>query len=87
MSTLLHVVFRVTGSDAAAMLASFNLVWLSWAGYPIRIILDRDPKFLGIFRRKLKQQGIDLVYVPSGAHWQMGRIENYDDPWWMRPLM
>jgi len=78
MATLFHLAVRVPRSGAREAFEAFRMLWLNWAGPPEQIILDPDPRFLGVFRLKCERLNIDLKYIAAEAHWQLGRKERHN---------
>ena len=62
-STLFHVCSRMTERFASHCFWLFNMIWLSWAGPPIRMVLDRVGSFFGHFKDKLEQLSVDIFFV------------------------
>ena len=75
-----HVVVRLYEHDSEHVFNMLHLVWMSWAGPPLKITLDKDPKFLGVFRRSMEYLETELNYVPAEAHWKL-RVERHDAAW------
>ena len=68
MATLFHLAVRVARSGAQEAFEAFRMLWLNWAGPPEQIILDPDPRFLGVFWLKCERLNIDLKYIAAEAH-------------------
>eukprot|EP00435_Cladocopium_sp_Y103_P026045 s2476_g6.t1 len=83
----LHVLDPAGGFNVFAILESrqpehvlsvFNNIWLSWAGMPEYVRVDRDGAFEGSFYEHLVSCGIDVDAIPAEAHWQAGDVESYN---------
>ena len=50
-ATLFHVVLRLLEQNSLHVLSVLHASWFVWAGPPKTCVLDRDPCFLGEFKR------------------------------------
>ena len=65
------------GSRPTAGLAekSFDLGWLTWAGPPVSVVLDRGSTFMGDLDVLRNDLSLVMNYAAPEAHWQMGKVE------------
>ena len=62
---------------SARCLMSFNQQWLSWAGTPRTISLDRGTHNRGVFQQELEKRGVEFRYAATESPHQIGRVERH----------
>ncbi len=75
---LLHTIGRLENREAEHVWQVFRRIWLAPLGLPLEVVMDLDGSFLGSFEEHLNELGINAVYCPAEAHWQIGRIERHN---------
>ncbi|CAK0888740.1 unnamed protein product, partial [Prorocentrum cordatum] len=59
----------------------FQTCWLTPFGIMQILVVDRDGAFEAVFMDNCHTLGIDVRYVPPGAHWQLGLAESGNYAW------
>ena len=76
------VVGEGTGVPRSAHLLDTVMArWVSWAGYPKRIVLDRGTSTKGVFNSELSKAGVHLSTIGLEAPYQIGRVERRGGVW------
>ena len=79
LGTLFHVGVVVgtgAGSPSSSNCAkAFDTAWMSWAGAPDRVVLDRGTHNRGVFQEMLRSRGVELRYTGLEAGHHLGRGE------------
>ena len=75
---LLHTIGRLPNREAEQVWKVFRNIWLIPFGLPLEVVLDLDGSFLGYFEERLNELGVNPIYWPAEAHYQIGRIERHN---------
>ena len=60
---------------------AFMQSWVSWAGYPEKLICDRGLNNRGVFIREMSAAGVDCSNVGLEAAYQLGKVERHGGIW------
>ncbi|CAK0884583.1 unnamed protein product [Prorocentrum cordatum] len=80
-ATRLHVVCRIVSREPGDVWEKFQTCWLTPFGIMQILVVDRDGAFEAVFMDNCHTLGIDVRYVPPGAHWQLGLAESGNYAW------
>ncbi|CAK0893621.1 unnamed protein product [Prorocentrum cordatum] len=80
-ATRLHVVCRIASREPGDVWEKFQTCWLTPFGIMQILVVDRDGAFEAVFMDNCHTLGIDVRYVPPGAHWQLGLAESGNYAW------
>ena len=58
-------------------LEAFLRFWMSWAGAPKRLMVDRGTHNRGVFQMELEKMGVDVRSIATEAPHQIGRTERH----------
>lgn len=76
------VVGEGTGNPRSAHLLDTVMArWISWAGYPKRIVLDRGTSTKGVFTSEVSKAGVHISTIGLEAPYQIGRVERRGGVW------
>ena len=73
-----NVFYPINSREPAHVMEVFTTIWMSWAGPPAKMWLDRDGAFEGEFLERVRDLGIELDNPAAEAHWQAGEVESFN---------
>ena len=73
-----NVFYPVHSRDPGHVLEVFTDIWMSWAGPPSRLWLDKDGAFGGDFLDRMTALGVEVDNPAAEAHWQAGEVETFN---------
>ena len=76
-----QVVVPLESSHANVVAETFYKFWVSWAGTPVKLVLDLDTGFQDSFWELTSGDGIGMRCAAGQAHWQNGIAERYGGAW------
>ena len=62
-------------------LDAYMMYWISWAGYPKKLVTDRGLNNRGVFRKELEAAGVDCSNIGLEAPYQLGKVERHGGIW------
>ena len=80
-ATHYHVHDMLADALPETTFASETACWFRPFGLPLVIVTDQDPRFLGTCLQNEEELGIEVKFVPEGAHYEMGLIERHNHTW------
>ena len=66
---------------SSACLDVLMMQWISWAGYPKRIVTDRGLNNRGIFMKEMSAAGVDTHSIGLEAPYQLAKTERHGGMW------
>lgn len=81
LNTTFQVVRVIQDRSPETIQKAFNDSWVSWAGAPLRVVLDADGGFEGELSQMLRAYGSHTSVSASQSAWQCGRTERRGG-WW-----
>ena len=76
-----QVVVPLESRHANVVAETFYKFWVSWAGTPVKLVLDLDTGFQDSFWELTSGDGIGMRRAAGQAHWQNGIAERYGGAW------
>ena len=76
-----QVVVPLESRHANVVAETFYKFWVSWAGLPVKLVLDLDTGFQDSFWELTSGDGIGMRCAAGQAHWQNGIAERYGGAW------
>ena len=78
-ATHLHVAIRLPSRNPSDVCGGFKNAWSRSLGFPLRVSLDDDGGFKGVFADWMDDMGVFVNIIAPESHHQIGLIERHND--------